>query len=566
MSEEEKSLISCQICKDVCKRGVSVKCCGAIACRACATKKVTSSRLCWNDACKLPINTDALQNDDDLRCGVDHFKAGTSIPHHILDKLKDSQRKSSSKRALKRERSVSPPSNHIDGRSIANNKGSDFGNFDIPTKKIKMEESENTTEIRREQSQNHHPRDFKLEPKSEPSSMGLKEFDESDSGDNDSDFEDDVIDIDPRLDSKTGGLFANINTFVKRKHKQSRPWVRKMVREHGLTLQCYEGKDGPLKFFEMVIPDYNISIMETHKVKRKANRAAFRHIELLLAFRLNFISFDGSDEELGAKIRTYMNTHTKMANTVSMSWSKQQSLSKRPKKLNKKWSILPSTGNHHPQTSHNQPKQQRPHVTDSDSTGPTPTIYPKKMTKKQKRKFRLAEKRNAKNLAEEEKLKQQNYPQQSQNYPQNPKNYQQQPQNYQQKSKDYDQQSQNYPHRLRDHQQTQNYQQKSDDYQPRPRDYQQQTQNYRQKPDDFHHQPRDSHQKAQNYEQKSDNYQHRQRDYQQQTQNYQQKSDNYQHRQRDYQQQTKNYQQKSDDYQHRPRDYQQQNYRESNYF
>lgn len=88
MSEEEKLLVSCQICMDVCKRAVSVKCCDARACRACATKKVTSSRFCWNNACKIPMNTEALQNDEDVRCAVEHFKAGRSIPTHIFLKLK----------------------------------------------------------------------------------------------------------------------------------------------------------------------------------------------------------------------------------------------------------------------------------------------------------------------------------------------------------------------------------------------------------------------------------------------------------------------------------------------
>jgi len=34
------------------------------------------------------MNTDALQNDEDVRCAVEHFKAGRSIPTHILLKLK----------------------------------------------------------------------------------------------------------------------------------------------------------------------------------------------------------------------------------------------------------------------------------------------------------------------------------------------------------------------------------------------------------------------------------------------------------------------------------------------
>ena len=35
-----------QVCKEICKRGVYLPCCGTQACRACATKQVSSVHRC----------------------------------------------------------------------------------------------------------------------------------------------------------------------------------------------------------------------------------------------------------------------------------------------------------------------------------------------------------------------------------------------------------------------------------------------------------------------------------------------------------------------------------------
>jgi len=530
MSEEEKDLVSCQICKEICKRGVSVKCCGARACRACATKKVISSRVCWNEACKVVLNTDALENDENLRSGVEHVKAGTPIPNHILLKLKESQLKANSSGVCDRKGAVSPPSNlagnfHDDVfvPSTTNKRGLQTEDYDISAKKVKTESSDEQLSEVKDVSKFGSTGYIKDEPKYE-----IKDPENSDSdieeGGDDSDIEegDDIIDIDPNLDLKTRTLFANIKTFLSRKHKQTRPWVRKMARQHGLTLLCHEGKDGKFKFFEISVPDYNISVMQIHKAKRKANKAAFRHMELLLAFYLNFLSYDGSKEELQTKVRTYMNTFTKVANSEPLTWSKQQTLTKKPKKLNKKFSILSPNGN--PQT-HHESQQQKSHQmypssdVNSVSTDPSSSSKPQKLTKSQ---------RKAKKLAKKGKS-QQNY--QEQNYQRQPQNnqeqsqsrkYQEQPQSYQRQRQDYQEQSKGYQQRTHSYQeQSQKYQEQRQSYQRQRQDYQEQRQSYQRQ--------------RQDYQEQSKGYQQQPHEYQRQPQNYQQRPHNYQERPHNYQ-------------------------------
>jgi len=75
---EESSIpdsIKCWCCGEVCKRGVKVACCSAIACRACATKSVTRNKICWNGECGTAMKTGDLVNDEALREAVDKFNA-----------------------------------------------------------------------------------------------------------------------------------------------------------------------------------------------------------------------------------------------------------------------------------------------------------------------------------------------------------------------------------------------------------------------------------------------------------------------------------------------------------
>jgi len=68
--------IKCKLCGEVCKRGVSLGCCGTIACRSCATKSITTTRICWNVDCKKTVTTSQLVNDENLRQRVDKYSKG----------------------------------------------------------------------------------------------------------------------------------------------------------------------------------------------------------------------------------------------------------------------------------------------------------------------------------------------------------------------------------------------------------------------------------------------------------------------------------------------------------
>jgi len=128
MSEKEKYLISCEICKEICKRGVSVKCCGTKACRACATKKVTSTRSCWNESCRVPMKTDDLINDENLRTAVNNFKAGIPIPEDILKQLEACKQSTTGKQQ--------------NNQNPAQKRPSDSSDNQCPTKIVKTEASE----------------------------------------------------------------------------------------------------------------------------------------------------------------------------------------------------------------------------------------------------------------------------------------------------------------------------------------------------------------------------------------------------------------------------------------
>lgn len=73
MTREEE--LKCQICGEICKRGVKVTCCSAIGCRACCVKAVTRDKKCWNASCGAAITSKDLVNDDELRGKVDKYMA-----------------------------------------------------------------------------------------------------------------------------------------------------------------------------------------------------------------------------------------------------------------------------------------------------------------------------------------------------------------------------------------------------------------------------------------------------------------------------------------------------------
>lgn len=68
-------LLKCSVCEEICKRGVSMSCCGTAACRGCAVKKLTAKRECWIETCSaIGISSDKLENDELLRTAIEHFK------------------------------------------------------------------------------------------------------------------------------------------------------------------------------------------------------------------------------------------------------------------------------------------------------------------------------------------------------------------------------------------------------------------------------------------------------------------------------------------------------------
>jgi len=74
MAAEIPIHLKCGICSEICKRGVKVSCCGAVGCRACATKTVTKAKKCW--ACDKEILSKDLINDEELRKKVANFESG----------------------------------------------------------------------------------------------------------------------------------------------------------------------------------------------------------------------------------------------------------------------------------------------------------------------------------------------------------------------------------------------------------------------------------------------------------------------------------------------------------
>lgn len=92
--EEITRLISCDICLDVCKRGVVVKCCNSQACRVCAARIQQSSMKCWS--CNAEINETSLEVDYDLRQVVLEYINKEAFSRDSLEFLK---KKSSTKKS-----------------------------------------------------------------------------------------------------------------------------------------------------------------------------------------------------------------------------------------------------------------------------------------------------------------------------------------------------------------------------------------------------------------------------------------------------------------------------------
>jgi len=69
------SVLKCNLCGEICKRGVTLPCCAVAACRACAVKKLTANRNCWVEWCKKNgVTSVDLINDELLRSAIDNYK------------------------------------------------------------------------------------------------------------------------------------------------------------------------------------------------------------------------------------------------------------------------------------------------------------------------------------------------------------------------------------------------------------------------------------------------------------------------------------------------------------
>jgi len=74
-------ILKCSLCESICQRGVSTPCCGIVACRGCAVKKITEARECWHASCKDPdLTSETLVNDEVLRKAVEYYKE-----HGVVD-------------------------------------------------------------------------------------------------------------------------------------------------------------------------------------------------------------------------------------------------------------------------------------------------------------------------------------------------------------------------------------------------------------------------------------------------------------------------------------------------
>merc|ERR1712080_267357 len=124
-------LLKCSVCGDICKRAVSMKCCGRGSCRACAVKKLTAKRECWIESCSaIEKSSEDLENDELLREAVAYFnKNGEMDLTHakkisaLRQKLNPDKTKIKKKNTKKSRRQ--PPKNKKDKKKLAEKKKAD---------------------------------------------------------------------------------------------------------------------------------------------------------------------------------------------------------------------------------------------------------------------------------------------------------------------------------------------------------------------------------------------------------------------------------------------------------
>jgi len=106
VKEKQRSQVlqlTCTICGKICKRGVTLPCCGinSKACRNCAIKRITGTRECW--VCMhAEIGPAQLINHRKLREACNTFEEKGIVEDHLIEKLKSLDIKQhSSNRTLK---------------------------------------------------------------------------------------------------------------------------------------------------------------------------------------------------------------------------------------------------------------------------------------------------------------------------------------------------------------------------------------------------------------------------------------------------------------------------------
>jgi len=83
------SLISCSLCKEICRRAVVLDCCGmnSLSCRSCAVKKITADRSCWICGRQdVSLDKDVI-NCQQLREACEEFRDRGKLSDDIMEEL-----------------------------------------------------------------------------------------------------------------------------------------------------------------------------------------------------------------------------------------------------------------------------------------------------------------------------------------------------------------------------------------------------------------------------------------------------------------------------------------------
>jgi len=118
------SILKCQLCHEICKKGAHMKCCGARACRACAFKKITSSRTCWSCSKTGLTTTQDLVNDDVLRKAVEYFNDHKILLPGCVKELTKKNKGTVKKKLTDREKTELEEKLKVDQlKEVSKNKG-----------------------------------------------------------------------------------------------------------------------------------------------------------------------------------------------------------------------------------------------------------------------------------------------------------------------------------------------------------------------------------------------------------------------------------------------------------